>query len=189
MPDLSQRIQRFAGTTPTIHPSAFVAPGAALIGDVTLEEESSVWFQCVLRADLNRIHLGPRSNIQDGAVVHLSDHFGTILGQRVTVGHCAVLHACRIDDEVLVGMNAVILDGCEIGARSIIGANALVTGGTKIPPGSLFLGSPGKVIRQLTLEEQAGLACWADRYVILSEAYRTGLPKIVLPPLPQLPTA
>jgi carbonic anhydrase/acetyltransferase-like protein (isoleucine patch superfamily) len=189
MTELTQRIQRFAASTPNLHPSAYIAPGAALIGDVTLEAQSSVWFQTVLRADLNRIHIGPQSNIQDGAVVHLSDHFGTIVGQRVTVGHCAVLHACRIDDEVLVGMNAVVLDGCEIGARSIIGANALVTGGTKIPPGSLFLGSPGKVVRQLTLDEQANLASWAERYVILAEAYRAGIPSILLPPLPQLPTA
>lgn len=189
MTTLTQRILQFAATPPTIAPSAYVAPGAALIGDVTLEELSSVWFQTALRADLNKIVIGPRSNVQDGAVIHLSDDYGTILGQRVTIGHCAVLHACHIDDEVLVGMNAVVLDGCEIGARSIIGANALVTGGTKIPPGSLVLGSPAKVVRPLSLEEQAGLASWADRYVILAEAYRSGIPKIVLPALPPIPSA
>lgn len=185
----SQRIQLFAAAAPKIAVSAYIAPGAALIGDVTLCDFSSVWFQTTLRADINRIVVGPRSNIQDGAVLHLSDEFGTILGERVTVGHCAVLHACTVDDEVLVGMNAVVLDGARIGARSIIGANALVTGGTIIPPGSLVLGSPAKVIRQLSTAEQAGLASWADRYVTLSEAYRNGVPRLFLPPLPPIPKA
>ncbi len=157
---------------PTIHPTAFVAPGAALIGDVTLAEESSVWFQTVLRGDLNRIVIGPRSNVQDGAVVHLADDLGTFVGELVTVGHKAILHACTIADEVLVGMGAIILDGAEIGARSIIGAGALVTGGKKIPPGSLVLGSPAKVVRTLSSEEQAGIRVWAEKYVALSRAYR-----------------
>ena len=183
------RIQKYAARKPSLSPSSFVAPGAAIIGAVTLHEHSSVWFHTTLRADLNEIVIGPRSNVQDGAVIHLSDDFGTFLGERVTVGHCAVLHACRIGDEVLVGMNAVVLDGAEIGARSIIGANALVTGGTKIPPGSLVLGSPAKVIRTLSREEQDSLASWADRYVLLSEAYRNGDPAIHIPPAPSLPVS
>ncbi|MEY5027068.1 MAG: hypothetical protein RLZZ244_2596 [Verrucomicrobiota bacterium] len=187
-PELHGRIHRFAATPPSVSPSAFVAPGAVLVGDVTLESESSVWFQAVLRADLHTIHIGPQSNIQDGAVVHLSDAFGTSVGQRVTVGHGAILHACRVDDEVLVGMNAVVLDGCEIGARSILGANALLTSGTRIPPGSLVLGSPARVVRPLTLEEQSALASWAERYVILARAYREGIPHLVLPPLPPPPS-
>ena len=157
---------------PTIHPTAFVAPGAALIGDVTLAEESSVWFQTVLRGDLNRIVIGPRSNVQDGAVVHLADDLGTFVGELVTVGHKAILHACTIADEVLIGMGAIILDGAEIGARSIIGAGALVTGGKKIPPGSLVLGSPARIVRTLSPEEQAGIRVWAEKYVGLSRAYR-----------------
>lgn len=157
---------------PTVHPTAFVAPGAALIGDVTLAEESSVWFQTVLRGDINRIVIGPRSNVQDGAVVHLADDLGTCVGELVTVGHKAILHACTIADEVLVGMGAIILDGAEIGARSIIGAGALVTGGKKIPPGSLVLGSPAKVVRALSPDEQAGIKVWAEKYVALSRAYR-----------------
>ena len=157
---------------PTIHPTAFVAPGAALIGAVTLAEESSVWFQTVLRGDINRIVIGPRSNVQDGAVVHLADDLGTFVGELVTVGHKAILHACTIADEVLVGMGAIILDGAEIGARSIIGAGALVTGGKKIPPGSLVLGSPAKVVRTLSPEEQAGIRVWAEKYVALARAYR-----------------
>lgn len=167
-----ERMNRFLSAAPEIHPSAFVAPGAVLVGAVSLGEEASVWFQTVLRADLNRIVIGPRSNIQDGAVVHLADDLPTLVGELVTVGHKAILHACTVADEVLIGMNAVILDGAEIGARSIIGAGALVTGGKVIPPGSLVLGSPAKVIRALDLEEQAGIRTWADKYVRLARAYR-----------------
>jgi len=165
------RMAQFLSRKPTVHPTAFVAPSANLIGHVTLEEESSIWYQTVLRGDINRIHIGPRSNIQDGCVVHLEDNIPTLVGERVTVGHKAILHACTIDDEVLVGMGAIILDGAEIGARSIIGAGAIVTKGKKIPPGSLVLGAPGKVVRTLDLEEQAGLRYWADKYVMLSRRY------------------
>jgi carbonic anhydrase/acetyltransferase-like protein (isoleucine patch superfamily) len=150
---------------PTIHPTAWIVPGATVVGDVTLEEESSVWYSAVLRGDINRIVIGPRSNIQDNAVVHLDDAYPTILGELVTVGHSAIVHACRIDDEVLIGMGSIVLDGAEIGARSIIGANALVTLGMKIPPGSLVLGSPAKIRRQLSLDEQKSLAGWAWKYV------------------------
>lgn len=169
---LDEQMARYLQKAPTIHPSAFVAPGAAIIGDVTLEEESSVWYQCTLRADINRIHIGPRSNVQDGCVLHLADDYGVLVGELVTVGHKAVLHACTIGDEVLVGMGAIILDGAEVGARSIIGAGALVTGNRKIPPGSLVLGSPAKVIRPLDLREQASIAPWATKYVELSRHYR-----------------
>lgn len=169
--DFPTRIQQFLGTPPKIHPSAYIAPGATVIGDVTLGEQSSVWFSAVVRADINRIVIGPRSNIQDGAVVHLADDFGTYIGELVTVGHKAIVHACTVADEVLVGMGAIILDGAEIGARSIIGAGALVTGGKKIPPGSLVIGSPARVVRQLSPEEQAGIRGWADRYVEVSRAY------------------
>ena len=157
---LSDRLTRYLDTPPTIHASAFVASGAVVIGDVTLAEESSVWFQAVLRGDINRIVIGPRSNVQDGAVVHLADDYGTFVGELVTVGHKAVLHACTISDEVLVGMGAIILDG------------AVVTGGTKIPAGSLVLGSPAKVVRTLSLDDQAGIKVWAEKYVALSRAFR-----------------
>jgi carbonic anhydrase/acetyltransferase-like protein (isoleucine patch superfamily) len=166
------RMNRFLDAKPRIHPTAFVAPGADVIGDVTLEEESSVWFQTVLRGDINRIVIGPRSNVQDGSVIHLADDYGTFVGELVTVGHKAILHACTIADEVLIGMGAIVLDGAEIGARSIIGAGTLVTGGKVIPPGSLVLGSPAKVVRQLSLEEQAGIKAWAEKYVALARAYR-----------------
>jgi carbonic anhydrase/acetyltransferase-like protein (isoleucine patch superfamily) len=167
-PGLSARLKK----GPTIHPSAWVVPGATVLGDVTLEEESSVWYGAALRGDLNRIVVGPRSNVQDNAVVHIDTGDETVLGELVTVGHSAVVHACKIDNEVLVGMGAIILDGAEIGARSIIGANALVTLGTKIPPGSLVLGSPAKVKRQLTLDEQKDIARWAWSYVETAKQYR-----------------
>jgi len=169
--DFEQRLQRYLGRTPVIHPTAFVAPGASIIGDVTLGEGSSVWYNTVLRADINAIKIGPRSNIQDGSVIHLADDFGTYVGELVTVGHKAILHACTVADEVLVGMGAIVLDGAEIGARSIIGAGALVTQHKKIPPGSLVIGSPGRVVRQLDLQEQQGIRHWAEKYAELSRVY------------------
>jgi carbonic anhydrase/acetyltransferase-like protein (isoleucine patch superfamily) len=157
---------------PTIHPSAWIVPGAIVVGDVTLAEESSVWYGAVLRGDINRIIVGPRSNIQDNAVVHLDTAYPTTMGELVTVGHSAIVHACTIDNEVLVGMGAIILDDVEVGARSIIGANALVTLGMKIPPGSLVLGSPAKIRRQLSLDEQNDIARWAWSYVETAKYFR-----------------
>ena len=164
-------MNEFFERKPSIHPTAFVAPTAALIGHVTLEEESSVWYNAVLRGDINRIHIGPRSNIQDGSVVHLADDYPAIIGELVTVGHMAMIHACTIADECLIGMGAILLDGAEIGARSIIGAGALVTSGTKIPPGSLVLGSPGKVVKTLDLDDQAKIRTWAEKYVGVSRRF------------------
>jgi carbonic anhydrase/acetyltransferase-like protein (isoleucine patch superfamily) len=175
--DFLERIDRHLGTLPSVHPSAFVAPGATVIGDVTLGEEVSVWYAAVLRGDIHRIVVGARSNIQDGAVVHLADDFGTLIGEYVTVGHKAILHACTVGDEVLVGMGATVLDGAEIGPRCIIGAGALVTGGKKIPEGSMVLGSPAKVVRQLTPEEQSSIKTWAERYVVLSRIFRERQPR------------
>ena len=157
---------------PTIHPSAWVVPGATVVGDVVLAEESSVWYGAVLRGDINRIIIGPRSNIQDNAVVHLDTGYPTTMGELVTVGHSAIVHACKIDNEVLVGMGAIILDDVKVGARSIIGANALVTMGTKIPPGSLVLGSPAKIRRPLSLDEQDDIARWAWSYVETAKQFR-----------------
>jgi len=170
--DLNARLGRFLDRLPTVHPSVWIAPTATVIGDVTLGEEASVWYGAVLRGDINRIVIGPRSNVQDGAVIHLADDFPTLVGELVTVGHKAILHACTVADEVLIGMGAIVLDGAEIGARSIIGAGALVTGGKVIPPGSLVLGSPAKVVRTLSLDEQAAIRTWADKYVGVSRGFR-----------------
>src|SRR5436305_2548653 len=157
---------------PRIHPTAYVVPSATVIGDITLMEESSVWYGAVLRGDIHRITIGPRANVQDNAVVHIDTPNETRLGELVTVGHSAIVHACTIDDEVLVGMGAIILDGAEIGARSIIGANTLVTVGMKVPPGSLVLGSPGRVVRQLADDEQQNISHWARKYVQNAKFYR-----------------
>lgn len=162
---LDERFATYLRKQPVLGPGVYLAKTAVVLGDVTLGENSSVWFGAVLRGDINRIVVGANSNIQDNAVVHLADDFPCLIGEWVTVGHSAIVHACTIGDECLIGMGATVLDGAEIGAQSIVGANALVTGGTKVPPGSLVLGSPAKVVRALTPEERAGLKYWAEKYV------------------------
>jgi Carbonic anhydrases/acetyltransferases, isoleucine patch superfamily len=164
-------IESFEGIHPTIHESAFVAASADVIGRVTIHEEASVWYNTTLRGDLNDITIGPRSNVQDNVVIHLADNYGCHIGELVTVGHSAILHACEVKNEVLIGMGAIVLDGAVIGERSIIGAGALVTGGTIIPPGSLVLGSPAKVVRTLSLDEQSKVKSWAEKYVLGSRKY------------------
>ena len=170
-------ISSFLHYQPLIHETAFIAPSADVIGRVTIHEQASVWYHATLRGDINHIVIGPRSNVQDNAVIHLADDFSCEIGELVTVGHSAILHACRVDNEVLIGMGAIVLDGAEIGARSIIGAGALVTGGTIIPPGSLVLGSPAKVVRTLSLEEQGRVKNWAEKYVHGAQQYRTDAEK------------
>ncbi|MES2996456.1 MAG: gamma carbonic anhydrase family protein [Verrucomicrobiota bacterium] len=164
-------MENFDHYEPNIHHSAFIAASADVIGRVTIHENSSVWYHATLRGDINEIVIGPRSNVQDNAVIHLSDDHGCYVGELVTVGHSAILHACTVKDEVLIGMGAIVLDGSVIGERSIIGAGALVTGDTIIPPGSLVLGSPAKVVRILTPEEQAAIKTWAEKYIINSARY------------------
>jgi hypothetical protein len=165
MGQLDKQLDTFLRKSPKLGKNVFIAKTAAVLGDVTLGAHSSVWYGAVLRGDINRIVVGHHSNVQDNAVLHLADDFPCVLGNWVTVGHSAVVHACEVGDEVLVGMGAVILDGAVIGKQSIIGAKALLTGGTKIPPGSLVLGAPAKVVRKLTKEERAGLKWWAQKYV------------------------
>lgn len=164
-------IERYESYSPQIDPSAFIAASGDVIGRVKLGEESSIWYNATVRGDINEIVIGPRSNVQDSAVIHVSDDLPTIIGELVTVGHSAILHACTIKDEVLVGMGAIVLDGAVIGERSIIGAGALVTGGTVVPPGSLVLGSPAKVVRTLSPEEQEKVKVWAEKYVTQSKKY------------------
>ena len=156
---------------PSVAPTAFIAPGAVVIGAVDLGEESSVWFGSVLRGDINRITVGAQSNVQDGSVLHVSDDHACILGDRVTVGHRAVVHACTVGDEVLVGMGAIILDGANIGARSTIAAGALVTKNMHVPEGYLVMGSPAKVVRALSAEEQAANRQLALKYVEVSRCF------------------
>ena len=157
---------------PRLAATAWAAPGSVLVGAVTLAEEASVWYTAVLRGDINHVIVGERSNIQDGAVLHVSDDFACEVGALVTVGHRAIVHACKVGDETLVGMGAIILDGAEIGPRCMIGAGALVTKGARIPEGSLVVGSPARVVRSLTAEERAANARLALKYVEIAKRYR-----------------
>jgi gamma-carbonic anhydrase len=158
-------LDRFLRKTPKLGKGVYLARTAVVLGDVTLGAHSSVWYGAVIRGDINRIVVGHHSNIQDNAVLHLAEKLPCLLGDWVTVGHGAILHACKVGDEVLVGMGAVILDGAVVGKQSIIGANALVTGGTQIPPGSLVLGAPAKIVRKLSKDERSKLKWWAQHYV------------------------
>ncbi len=162
--NLSSQLDTFLRKKPTLGQNVYIARGAAVMGDVTLGDASSVWYNAVLRGDINRIVVGHHSNIQDNAVLHLADDFACIIGNYVTIGHSAIVHACSVADECLIGMGAVILDGAELGPQCLVGARALVTQGVKIPEGSLVLGSPARVARSLTPDERAGLKHWAEKY-------------------------
>jgi carbonic anhydrase/acetyltransferase-like protein (isoleucine patch superfamily) len=164
MNKLEKQLARFLGKKPRLGKNVFVASTATVVGNVKLGDHASVWYGAVLRGDINRIAVGHHTNIQDNAVLHLADDFPCVLGNWVTVGHSAVVHACKIGDESLVGMGAIVLDGAVVGKQSLIGAKALVTQGMKIPPGSLVLGAPAKVVRKLTPKERAGLKWWAEKY-------------------------
>jgi gamma-carbonic anhydrase len=168
---VKQQLDKFLLRKPAFGKGVYIARGAAVLGDVSLGECSSVWCNAVLRGDINRIAVGHHTNIQDNAVLHLADDLPCVLGNYVTVGHAAIVHACTIADEVLVGMGAIILDGAVIGTQSIVGAGALVTARTRIPPGSLVLGSPAKVVRQLSPRERKELRTLAEKYVRLAAYY------------------
>jgi carbonic anhydrase/acetyltransferase-like protein (isoleucine patch superfamily) len=159
-------LRPFRSVFPRIHPTAFIDDSAQVIGDVEIGEESSVWMSVVIRGDVNRICIGNRSNIQDGTVVHvMSRTHPTTIGHNVTVGHAAILHGCTIEDRCLIGMGAILLNGSNIGTGSIIAAGTLIVEGMQVPPGSMVMGSPGKVKRQLTEAEVADIQGYADRYV------------------------
>ena len=166
-----ERLARHLGRQPQTAGAAFIAPSATVLGDVTLGPRSSVWYGCVLRGDINAIEIGEGTNVQDLTMVHLADDHGVKVGRHCTIGHSAIIHACTIGDECLIGMGATILDGAKIGDRCIVGANALVTQGFVAPPGSMVLGSPAKVVRALTEKEAAGLRYWAEKYIKVAQAH------------------
>lgn len=168
MEKLIDQLDTFLRKQPRLGKGVYIAKSAVVLGDVTMGENSSVWYNATVRGDINRIEIGHHSNVQDNAVLHLADDYPCIIGNWVTIGHSAIVHACTIGDECLIGMGATVLDGAVIGEQSIIGANALVTQGTVIPPGSMVIGSPAKVKRPLTAEERAGLKYWAEKYVVNS---------------------
>lgn len=169
---IEERLEKYLSQDPVIPDTAYVANEATVIGNVFLGDHTSVWPGCVLRGDINSIQVGDRSNIQDGTIVHLADDYGVEIGNDVTIGHAAIIHACKIEDECLIGMGSTIMDGAVIGKNSIIGAGALVTGLTKVPPGSLVLGSPAKIARSLTPDEQSGIKSWAGKYVKVAAAHK-----------------
>jgi carbonic anhydrase/acetyltransferase-like protein (isoleucine patch superfamily) len=169
--DLPQRLARHLGKKPDTKQAEFVAANATVLGDVTLGAHSSVWYGCVLRGDINSIEIGEGTNIQDLAMVHLADDYGVKIGRYCTIGHSAIIHACEIGDECLIGMGATILDGARIGDHCIVGANSLVTQRFVAPPGSMILGSPAKVVRALTEKELLGLRPWAEKYVVVAQAH------------------
>lgn len=166
-------VRSFRGTAPLVHPSCFVESSAQLIGDVQLGEQSSVWFNSVLRGDVQQIRVGRRSNIQDLCMVHVvRDRWATQLGDEVTVGHHVVLHGCRLGNHILVGMGSILLDGVKVGDDCVIAAGTLLTPGTEIPPGSLVMGSPGRVKRPVSDEERAWIARTAEHYVGYAQEYQ-----------------
>ncbi len=165
MRNTKKLLDTFLRKTPKLGKGVYLARTAAVLGDVMIGAHSSVWYGAVLRGDINRIVVGHHSNIQDNAVLHLAEVLPCILGNWVTVGHGAIVHAAKVGDECLIGMGAVILDGAVIGKQSIIGANALVKQGMKIPPGSLVLGAPAKIVRKLSKEKRSKLKWWAQHYV------------------------
>lgn len=168
-------IMALDGVRPRLARGVWVAASAQVIGDVTLGEEASVWFQTVLRGDGFPIRVGARSNIQDHTTLHVATgRHATVLGAEVTVGHRVVLHGCTIGDRCLVGIGAIVLDGCTVGDDCLIGAGALLVPGTVVPPGQLVLGSPAKVIRPLRDGERAHIRQSAANYVANAARYRTG---------------
>lgn len=168
---VEERLARHLTKTPDVAQANWVAANATIVGDVTLGPRSSVFYGAVLRGDIARIIVGEGSNIQDNAVVHLADDLDAVIGAWCTIGHAAIVHACTIEDECLIGMGATVLDGARIGRRSIVGAGAVVTPRTVIPPGSMVLGAPAKVVRALSEQEQQGLKHWAEKYVAVSKAH------------------
>lgn len=157
-----------------IHPTAYIAPTAAVMGDVTLEADSSVWYGAVLRGDMARIVIGAETNLQDGTIVHVDEGVPCTVGRRVGVGHRAILHGCTIEDECLIGMGAVLLNRVHIGSGSVVAAGAVIPEGMRIPPGSLVIGVPGRIVRAVdaTLAERI-TTTWAH-YVEQARAHRAG---------------
>lgn len=157
-------IRRIAGLEMKLHPDAFIAEDATLVGAVTLEKDANIWYGAVLRGDMGAITIGAQSAVEDQVVIHGE----VVLGERVVVGHCALLHGCTIESECLIGMSATVMDGAVIGAGSIVGAGSLVLKGLQVPPGSLVLGSPAKVVGAVTKEQRENIPLSALSYVDLA---------------------
>lgn len=167
-------IYQYEDRIPSLPEEYYVAENATVIGDVVLKNQASIWFGAVLRGDIEPVIIGERSNIQDNSVAHTGAGAPTLIGDDVTVGHNVVLHGCKVGNNCLIGMGAILLDRCEIGDNCIIGAGTIVGQGKTIPPGSLALGAPARVIRRLSEEDIANVRSYAERYIEKMRAYRNG---------------
>lgn len=166
--------------TPTVHKSVFVAHGVSLIGDVKIGERSSIWFNCVLRGDVQRVVVGARTNIQDGAILHgTTNGAPTLVGSQVTVGHGAILHACTIDDQAFIGFGARVLDGATVRTRGMLAAGAVLTPGKVVGSGELWAGNPARLLRRLSDGEAEAIVTSSDRYVALAERYLFAQPVVM----------
>jgi carbonic anhydrase/acetyltransferase-like protein (isoleucine patch superfamily) len=168
----------FGGKMPIVDPAAFVAAGAKLIGDVEIGPEASIWYNCVLRGDVNRIRIGARTNIQDGTVIHVDSPkpgreqgHATIIGEEVLIGHLAMVHGCILHDRAFVGLGAIVMDGCTIESDAMLAAGAMLTQGKHIPSGQLWAGRPAKYVRDLGAEELAGMRAGVAHYVMLARLH------------------
>lgn len=166
-------IMPFQRFHPKIHPSAFVAPGADVIGRVELKKDTSIWFGCVLRGDVNRIVIGEATNVQDGSILHVDDDHPCLISDHVHVGHHVNLHGCVVESGAMIGIGAIVLSGARIGRGAIVGAGSVVLEGTKIPAGMLAVGVPAKVVRRVTARDRAYMRRWVNKYVQLARQYRT----------------
>ena len=162
----------YRGKHPTIHPSAFIAPGADVIGRVRIAKDASVWFGCVLRGDVNRIEIGEATNIQDGSILHVDDRSPCVIADHVHVGHHANLHGCVVERGAMIGIGAIVLSGARVGAGAIVGAGSVVLEGTRVPPRTLVVGAPARVVRRVTARDLAYVKRWVAKYVKLAKAYR-----------------
>ena len=175
-------ILSFGGKTPFVDPAAFVAPGAQLIGDVEIGPEASIWYNCVLRGDVNRIRIGARTNVQDGSVIHVDSPkpgeergHPTLIGADVLIGHLAMVHGCVLHDRAFVGLGSIVMDGCEIESDAMLAAGAMLTPGKRILSGQLWAGRPAKYVRDLTPQELAGQQAGVAHYVALAKAHSAAL--------------
>ncbi|CAK0759854.1 Uncharacterized transferase YtoA [Gammaproteobacteria bacterium] len=171
---ISPMILPYRGVLPRIDPTAFIAPGAVVIGDVVIGPESSIWFGCVVRGDVNVIRIGARTNIQDGSVIHVASFGkGTHIGNDVTVGHCALLHDCQLDDYAFVGMKSAVMDGARIESYAMLAAGALLSPRKTLPAGQLWAGTPAKFLRDLTPNDRSEFELRSRQYVALGQEYRS----------------
>ena len=165
-------ILSYRGAHPVVHPSVYVAPSADIIGWVRVAKDASIWFNCVLRGDVNRIEIGEGTNIQDGSILHVDDDHPCVVAHRVHVGHHVNLHGCRVETGALIGIGSIVLSGARIGAGAIVGAGSVVLEGMKIPPRMLAVGAPARVVRRVTARDLMYTQRWIRTYIQLAKQYR-----------------